>query len=83
MMLGQRSRFLRSEILLLMAGAWVFAACNSNSVSGTQPKAANSTTAETKSATGSSSQGSTIAETKSATNSRPQGLIEAVTAHTR
>lgn len=57
---GQRSRLLGSGILLLVAATLALAACNSNSVSGSQPKGSQATNAETKSPAspnGSSAQG--------------------------
>jgi hypothetical protein len=50
---------------MLLGCTLALAACNSSSVSGSQSKPSNSTTAETKAGTG----------------SRPQGLVDAVTSH--
>jgi hypothetical protein len=66
----QRSRLLGSGILLLLAGTLVLAACNSDSVSGSQPNTSKTTNAEGKSAA-------------SPSGSRPKGLIEAAIANTR
>jgi uncharacterized lipoprotein YajG len=50
MLVRQRSRLLGSGILVLLAGTLILAACNSSSVSGTQPKPSTSTNAEAKAA---------------------------------
>ena len=54
----QRSRLFRSRLLLLVAGTLALAACNSSSVSGSQPKPSTATNAEGKApANGQRSQG--------------------------
>jgi len=65
---GPRSGLLTILVPLLI-GALALAGCNSNSVSGNQPKASNSTNAEAKS------------QAKSGT--APQGLIDAAISKTR
>ena len=58
----QRIRLLGPVFVVLLGGILALAACNSNSVSGSQPKASSSTTAET----------------KAGSSSRPQRLVDAV-----
>jgi hypothetical protein len=66
----QLSRLLGSGILLLVAATLALTACNSNSVSGSQPKASQATNAETKSSA-------------NPNGSRAQGLIGAAISSTR
>jgi hypothetical protein len=66
----QRSRLLGSGILMLVAGTLALAACNSDSVSGSQPKASKATNVEAKSP-------------PSPSGSRSQGLIGAAISKTR
>jgi hypothetical protein len=53
----QRVRLLAPSLVMLLGCTLALAACNSSSVSGSQPKASNSTTAESKSGTGARTQG--------------------------
>jgi hypothetical protein len=61
----QRSRLFGAGLMLGVACTLALAACNSNSVSGNQPKALSSTNAEVKSSP------------SRANGSRPQGLVGA------
>jgi hypothetical protein len=64
----QRSRLLGSRLLLLLAGTLALVACNSSSVSGSQPKPPTATNAENKTP---------------ANGQRPQGLIGAAVSQIR
>jgi hypothetical protein len=78
----QLSRLLGSGILLLVAGTLALSACNSNSVSGSQPNASKATNAEAKSSQnldGARSRGLIDA----ANDAHSQGLIGAAVSKTR
>ena len=67
----QRTRFLVPGLVTLLVGTLALAACNSSSVSGSQPKASGASNAETKSTSTSTS------------GSGPQGLIGAAASKTK